>query len=140
MGRLIVRPDFVAAIALSFVVPTSRVESKVKQVDGEIEDRVVETEDETEHMEDGEAKSCVVIGIVGADMSTPASEKPKSALPKPSFHERGESEWKRARRSDGGMTVGEARGGREGVIRNGDTSVTTGRGANGSSWLSSSSQ
>lgn len=135
MARLIVRSDLPMVVLLVFVVATSSVESKVKQVDGEMDDMVPEIEDDTEHKDDGEGKSCVVLGMVGAVISIPASVKPRSALPMPSFGERGESEWKMASRSDGGMTVGEERGGREGVIRSGDTSVVTGRGSNGSSWL-----
>ena len=138
MTRLIVRPDLPLVDLLVFVAGTSSVESKVKQVDGEIEDIVPETEDETEQVDDGEGKSCVVFGMVGADMSIPASVKPRSALPMPSFGERGESEWKMASRLDGGMTVGEERWVRVGVIRSGDMSVVTGRGSNGSSWLSQS--
>ena len=111
MARLIIRPDFpLVVVVLVFVVATSSVESKVKQVDGEIEDIVPETEDDTEQMDDGEGKSCVVFGMVGADMlSIPASVKPRSALPMPSFGDRGESEWNMASRLDGGMTVGEER-------------------------------
>ena len=138
MARLIIRSDLPLVVLLVFVVATSSVESKVKQVDGEMEDMAPETEDETEHMDDGEGKSCVVLGMVGAAISIPASVKPRSALPMPSFGERGESEWKMASRSDGGMTVGEERWGRVGVIRSGDMSVVTGRSSNGSSWLSQS--
>ena len=110
MTRLIVRPDLPLVDLLVFVAGTSSVESKVKQVDGEIEDIVPETEDDTERMDDGEGKSCVVFGMGGADMlSIPASVKPRSALPMPSFGDRGESEWNMASRLDGGMTVGEER-------------------------------
>lgn len=139
MARWIVTPDFDVVVLLVFVVATSSVESKVKQVDGEMEDKVPEIDDETEHMDDGEGKSCVVFVTVGAVVSTPASVKPRSALPMPSFGERGESEWKMASRSDGGMTVGEERWGRVGVIRSGDTSIATGRGSRRSWRLSLSS-
>ena len=107
-ARLMVTPNFVVVLFSLFVVATSRVDSSVKQVDGEIDDRGPEPEDDTEHIEDGEGKSCAV-GMVGAVISMKVSVKPRSALPMPSFGDRGESEWKRASRSDGGMTAGEAR-------------------------------
>ena len=100
-----VTPNFVVVLFSLFVVATSRVDSSAKQVDGEIDERGPEPEDDTEHIEDGEGKSCVV-GMVGAVISMKVS---RSALPMQSFGDRGESEWKRASRSDGGMTAGEAR-------------------------------